>query len=244
MVLQNNTVLITGGSSGVGLELAKKLIEKGNKVIICGRSQKKLDDAKTKRPEIEIFKCDLSKHEECERLAQWVKEKHSDCNILINNAGITHVSEFRNDNEILDKIKLEIHTNVLAPVILTKLFIPIIENNPNPKLINISSLLAYVPKAEYPFYSSTKAALHSFTQTLRMQMKKSKVDVLEVFLPSVDTPFHKGKTPKKSISVKQAIHEMIRGIERGDLEIRVGMSKLLYLMSRIAPKFTLKKVNN
>lgn len=163
---------------------------------------------------------------------------------MINNAGITHVSEFRNDNEILDKIKLEIHTNVLAPVILTKLFIPIIENNPNPKLINISSLLAYVPKAEYPFYSSTKAALHSFTQTLRMQMKKSKVDVLEVFLPSVDTPFHKGKTPKKSISVKQAIHEMIRGIERGDLEIRVGMSKLLYLMSRIAPKFTLKKVNN
>ena len=185
MILQNNTILITGGSSGIGLELAKRLIEKNNKVIICSRSKDKLEKAKT-----------------------------------------------------------EIHTNLLAPIILTKLFIPILEKNPKPKLINITSGLAYVPKADYPFFNATKSALHSFTQTLRMQMDKSAIDILEVFLPPVDTPFHKGNPPKKVITVEKAVDKMISGIEKGEIEIRVGITKLIYLISRIAPKFASKKVNN
>jgi len=244
MILQNNTILITGGSSGVGLELVNKFIEKNNKVIICGRSKEKLENAKIKYPDIEIFQCDLSKQKECEDLSQFVQEKHPDCNILINNAAIVHIANFCKDEEILKKIKIEIHTNLLAPVILTKLFIPIIKNNPNPKIINITSALAYVPKADYPIYNATKSALHLFTQTLRIQMEKSTIDILEVFLPSVDTPFHKGKTPKKAISTKQAVGEIISGIEKEKIEIRVGISKLLYILNRIAPKFALKKVNS
>jgi len=244
MVLQNNTILITGGSSGIGLELAKRLIEKDNKVIICGRSKEKLESAKTKYPGIEIFQCDLSKQEDCEGLSDWVQEKYPDCNILINNAAIVHTADFRNDERILEKIKTEIHTNLLAPIILTKLFIPILENNPNPKLINVTSALAYVPKADYPFYNATKSALHLFTQTLRLQMNKFTIDILEVFLPAVDTPFHKGNPPKKVITVEKAVDKMINGIEKGEIEIRVGIAKLIFLMSRIAPKFALKKVNN
>jgi uncharacterized oxidoreductase len=244
MILQNNTILITGGSSGIGLELAKRLIEKNNKVIICSRSKEKLEKAKVKYPDIEIFQCDLSKEKECERLTHWIKETHKECNILINNAAIVHITNFYKDEKILEKAKTEIHTNLLAPIILTKLFIPILEKNPKPKLINITSGLAYVPKADYPFYNATKSALHSFTQTLRMQMDKSAIDILEVFLPPVDTPFHKGNPPKKVINVEKAVEKMISGIEKGEIEIRVGITKLIYLMSRIAPKFALKKVNN
>lgn len=244
MILQNNTILITGGSSGIGLELAKRLIEKNNKVIICSRSKDKLEKAKVKYPDIEIFQCDLSKEKECERLTHWIKETHKECNILINNAAIVHITNFYKDEKILEKAKTEIHTNLLAPIILTKLFIPILEKNPKPKLINITSGLAYVPKADYPFYNTTKSALHSFTQTLRIQMDKSAIDILEVFLPPVDTPFHKGNPPKKVITVEKAVDKMISGIEKGEFEIRVGITKLIYLMSRIAPKFALKKVNN
>ena len=244
MILQNNTILITGGSSGIGLELAKRLIEKNNKVIICSRSKDKLEKAKVKYPDIEIFQCDLSKEKECERLTHWIKETHKECNILINNAAIVHITNFYKDEKILEKAKTEIHTNLLAPIILTKLFIPILEKNPKPKLINITSGLAYVPKADYPFYNATKSALHSFTQTLRMQMDKSAIDILEVFLPPVDTPFHKGNPPKKVITVEKAVDKMISGIEKEEIEIRVGITKLIYLISRIAPKFASKKVNN
>ena len=244
MVLQNSTILITGGSSGIGLELAKRLIEKNNKVLICGRSEKKLEIAKKKHPEIEIFQCDLSKESECERLRHWIQEKQPECNVLINNAAIVHVADFYKDETILEKANAEIHANILAPIILSKLFIPIIEKNTNPKIINITSGLAYIPKADYPFYSATKAALHSFTQTLRMQMTKSAIDILEVFLPPVDTPFHKGNPPKKVITAEKAVEGMIKGIEKGEIEIRVGITKLIYLMSRIAPNFALKKINS
>ena len=218
MVLQKNTILITGGSSGIGLALAKRLIKKNNKVLICSRSKEKLEKAKTNYPAIEILQCDLSKEKECERLALWIQEKHPECNILINNAAIVHIADFYKDEKILEKANAEIHTNLLAPIILSKLFIPILEKNPNPKLINITSGLAYIPKADYPFYNATKAALHSFTQVLRMQMKESAIGIIEVFPPVVDTPFHKGNPPPKAISAEKAVDKMINDIEKPKLK--------------------------
>jgi uncharacterized oxidoreductase len=235
---------VFGGSSGIGLELSKRLIEKKNKVLICSRSKEKLEKAKTKLPDVEVFQCDLSKQNECEQLTHWIQEKHPKCNILINNAAIVHIADFYKDEKILEKANAEINTNLLAPIILSKLFIPILEKKPKPKLINITSGLVYIPKTTYPFYNATKAALHSFTQILRMQLEKSTIDILEVFLPPVNTPFHKGNPPKKVISVEKAVNEMITGIEKGEIEIRVGITKLLYIMYRIAPKFALKKVNS
>lgn len=244
MVLQKNTILITGGSSGIGLELAKRLIEKNNKVLICGRSNEKLEEAKMNYPAVEIFQCDLSKEKECERLIDWIKEKHPECNILINNAAVVHVADFYKDEKIIEKANAEIQTNLLAPIVLSKLFIPILEKNPNPKLINITSGLVYVSKTIYPFYNATKAALHSFTQVLRIQMEKSAINIIEVFFPPVDTPFHKGNPPAKVISAEKAVDAMIIGIEKGEIEILVGITKLLYIMSRIAPKFILRKINS
>ncbi|MCL4116120.1 UNVERIFIED_CONTAM: hypothetical protein GTU68_047801 [Idotea baltica] len=242
MLLQGNTILITGGSSGIGLELAKRLSQKENKIIICSRSLEKLQSAKFNG--IEIFQCDVSKEAECLQLSNWVKENHPECNVLINNAAITHATNFYDDAAILKKLDTEMSTNFLAPVHLTKHFISILEKNNRPSIINITTGLVYAPRAIYPFYNATKAALHSFTQILRIQMNKRNFEIIEVMFPAVDTPWHKGNAPHIAISAENAVDEMIFSIEKGQLEIKVGKVKLLHLISRIAPKFALKKINN
>ena len=244
-MLQNNTVLITGGSSGIGLELAKTLSGKNNKVIICGRSKEKLELTKIKIPEISIYQCDLAKQEECEKLAGWVKEHYPQCNILINNAALVNITQFYEDEMAIEKADYEMRTNFMAPVILSKLLIPVLEKNTNPKLINVTTGLVYTPKAVYPFYNATKAALHSFTQVLRLQMEKvSKLSIVEVMFPAVDTPWHNGNVPKIAITVEDAVNEMIEKLEKGEEEIKIAKVNLIYKMSRLAPKFALKKINS
>jgi len=217
MKLKNNTIIITGGSSGIGLELTKRLC-KTNTVLICGRSLEKLEHAKEKFPEIEIFQCDISKKSECNRLVLWLEEHYSRLNILINNAAITHHTNFKDDLMAVEHAELEIQTNLLAPIILSKKLIPILEKNKNAKLINVTTGLVYVPRA-------------------------IPIAVTEVLFPAVDTPWHKGKAPKIAISVEAAVAEMIQGLEKGKREIRVGKVKMLRLISRIAPSFALKTIN-
>lgn len=244
MVLQHKTVLITGGSSGVGLELAKKLLERKNKVLICGRSLEKLLRAKKQLPDLYYLQCDLSRLSDCERLQNWVREEHPDCNVLINNAAIVHAENFFHDDEILEKAEAEIQTNLMAPIRLSKLFVPILNNNDHPAIITITTGLVYVPRSMYPFYNATKAALHSFVQVLRSQSTETQIDVIEVQLPAVDTPWHQGNPPDIAIPVEEAVRKMIKGIEHGDNEVRVGKVKLLYLLSRIAPNFAFRKLNS
>jgi uncharacterized oxidoreductase len=244
MKLKGNTILITGGSSGIGLETAKYLANNGNTIIICGRSKEKLESAKKLIPSLHTYQCDISSISECERLFNYIKKSFPECNILINNAAIVNKTNFLSDGEILAKAELEMKTNYLGPIALTKLFIPMLEQNPNSKIIYITTGLVYSPKAVYPIYCSTKAALHSFIQTLRIQMKDCKVRIIEVLMPAVDTPFHDGNPPKIAITTEKAVKEMIIGLEKGDTEIKVAGIKLLYLISRLAPSFALKKIND
>lgn len=244
MKLKNNTVLITGGSSGIGLELARILVAKQNKVIICGRSEQKLNQAKNEIPELETYQCDLSDKRQCKQLADWINEKHSDLNILVNNAAIVNRTNFVDDSQSLEKLESEVQTNLFAPVRLTKLMYPVLNKNTNSAVINITTGLIYTPRAIYPFYNATKAALHSFTQVLRFQMNGSNCKVIEVMFPAVDTPWHNGNPPKIAITVDKAVSEMIEGLEKGKLEIRVAGVKKLYLLSRMMPNFALKKINS
>ncbi|MDH5681466.1 MAG: SDR family NAD(P)-dependent oxidoreductase [Spirochaetota bacterium] len=244
MNLKENTVLITGGSSGIGLELAKVLTEKQNKVIICGRSLEKLEQAKKLIPSLSIIRCDISRPDERNRLLSWVLENHPRCNILINNAAIVHNTNFVSDQEMISKAELETQINFIAPVALTKLFFPLINRNINPTMIYITTGLVYAPKAVYPIYNATKSALHSFVQTLRLQLKDQPINILEVLMPAVDTPWHKGNVPKIAISAEKAVEEMCRKLNKDKKEIRIGKVNLLYLVSRIAPAFALKKINS
>ncbi|MDN3669717.1 SDR family NAD(P)-dependent oxidoreductase [Echinicola jeungdonensis] len=242
MNLQNNTILITGGSSGIGLELAKSLAKK-NKILICGRSKGKLEEAKAQIPGSDIFPCDLSLDLDRKNLFEWVKEKHPECNMLVNNAALVHRTHFARDEQMQDKAGLEIQTNLVAPIMLTKLFLPLLEQKKYAGIVNITSGLVYAPKREYPIYNCTKAGLHSFTQTLRMQLGKSGIKIIEVLMPVVDTPWHDGKVPKMAISAEEAVGIMIKGLAQDETEIRVGKVKLLYWLNRIAPKIASKVIN-
>ncbi|HEY1055720.1 MAG TPA: SDR family NAD(P)-dependent oxidoreductase, partial [Emticicia sp.] len=244
-MLTNNTIHITGGSSGVGLELARRLIEKGNKVLICGRSKEKLEEAKRLLPQVQIFSCDISSENECVLLYDWVKNHYPSCNILVNNAAIVYNTSLLIDDQAIEKANDEFQTNILAPIRLSKLFLPLLLNNPDAKIINISTGLIYAPRAAYPFYNATKAALHSFTQTLRLQLMNQPIKIIEVLLPVVDTPWHKGNPPKIAIPAEKAVAEVFRKLEKGNsLEIRIGGVKILYWLSRIAPGFAMRKINS
>jgi uncharacterized oxidoreductase len=243
MKLENNTVLITGGSSGIGLELSKVLIQKGNKVIICGKSNEKLNAAQNVEPKLITYQCDLSDSLQCEDLAERIKQNHPELNILINNAAIVNKIDFINEETAMELAENEYQTNLIAPIRLIKLLYKTLSANDSSAIINITTGLIYAPRVIYPFYNSSKSGLHSFTQTLRIRLKDEKTKVYEVMFPAVDTPWHQGKPPKIAISVGKAVSEMLKGLEKGKSEIRIGGAKILYLASRIAPGFALKKVN-
>lgn len=244
MKLKNNTVLITGGSSGIGFELSKVLIQNGNTVIICGKSNEKLIAAKKAEPKLITYQCDLANAKECEELVERIKVDHPKLNIVVNNAAIVNKIDFLKDEKAFELAENEYQANLFAPIRLIKLLYNTINVNESPAIINITTGLIYAPRAIYPFYNSSKSALHSFTQTLRICLKNEKTEVIEVMFPAVDTPWHKGTPPKIAIGVEEAVSQMIKGLEKRKPEIRVGGAKILYLMSRIAPGFTLKKVNS
>jgi len=244
MKLENNTVLVTGGSSGIGLELSKVLIQKGNKVIICGRSNEKLSKAKIQEPKLTTYQCDLSNSRECADFSKIISENHPDLNILINNAAIVNKTDFLSTDGIIEMAESEMETNFMAPLRLIHFLNPILQKNNNPAIINITTGLVYTPRADYPFYNATKAALHSFTQVLRKQTENSKIKIVEVMFPAVNTPWHKGKPPKIAIPTYKAVNEMLKGLDKNKKEIRVAGAKMLYMVSRIAPRLAFSKVNS
>lgn len=243
MDLLDNTILITGGSSGIGLELARRLIAKQNRVLICGRTLSKLERAKEEIPSLHYLQCDISKPEECEKLRNWIQTDHPECNILINNAAIVTRKNFHDDDKAIQHADAEIATNLMAPIRLSKLLSPIISNNNQPGIINITTGLAFVPRTSYPFYCATKAALHSFTQVLRSQSEQRKINIKEVMFPAVDTPWHNGNAPSIAISPEEAVNEMLEKLAKGDDEIHIGKVKWLYRLSRLAPNFAFRKLN-
>ena len=242
-MLTQNTIVITGGSSGIGLELARKLIAQKNTVIICGRSEQKLADAAHQIPWLVTYTCDISDPDACRRFYKWIEDNYPACNMLINNAAIAHTADFLKDDNAIEKATEEFQTNILAPIRLTKLFAPLLLKNNRSMLINISTGLVYAPKASYPFYNATKAALHSFTQTLRMQTSKSPLQIIEVLLPVVDTPWHKGPVPKTAITALQATEKILAGIQKGKTEIRIAKVALLYWIARLSPSLAIKIIN-
>ena len=239
-MLKGNTILITGGSSGVGLELAARLSCMGNQVLICGRSAEKLRIAQEQIPGVQTFCCDLGLVSGREQLYRHVLERFPQCTMLINNAAIVHRISFAGEEHAFGRAEEEFAVNLLAPIHLCKLFLPLFQQNKG-HIINISTGLIYAPRASYPFYNATKAALHAFTQVLRMQVPSIRVS--EVMLPVVDTPWHGGQVPASAISAEKAVKGILRGLRSGGPEIRVGKVKLLYFISRIWPALAVRIVN-
>ena len=186
MDLTGNTVLVTGGASGIGLAFARRFLDAGNTVIICGRRESTLREAQQAHPGLEARVCDLARPSEREALVSWATREFPSVNVLINNAGIQRRVRLE-DQEPWDDTGEEIAINLEAPIHLTRLLLPHLVHQPRPAIVNVTSGLAFAPLARTPVYSATKAALHSFTLSLRHQLKDTRVRVIEIAPPAVDT---------------------------------------------------------
>ena len=231
MNISDNTILITGGGTGIGLAIVEAFLEKNNKVIICGRRESVLKDVKKKYPEVEYLVTDLRKPDQVRLLYQWTVKKFPDVNILINNAGIQRAFSFNNP-ESLEDITEEIEINISSPVQLCSLFVKNFISKKESAIVNVSSGLGFAPLAFMPVYCATKAALHSFTMSMRHQLKSTSVNVIELIPPIVDTDLDQGRRGKRGevdrgIDPEIVAKALVKGMETDDPEIIVGMAKNL-----------------
>ena len=233
MNISGNTILITGGTSGIGLALAEKFVQEGNTVIITGRRINRLDEIRHRIPEIIIKESDVNDDLQRVQLLEWVSEYHPDLNILINNAGVQLITDF---NQPLDlaRVRLETETNFIAPLHLSSLFIPILTNKPNAAIINISSGLAFTPIALMAVYCATKAAIHSLSLSLRFQLKHTGIKVFEIAPPSVDTELGHDRRQDKSeshggIPVDVFVEGALKAIANDEYEAAIGQAEGLRL---------------
>ena len=197
MNISGNTILITGGATGIGFSLAEAFVKAENEVIICGRTGAKLEEARKNLPQIHTILCDLSKEGDRKHLYDQTRSNFKSINILINNAGIQRVIDFKKGTEELFDGEDEIEINLKAYVHLSAYFIPLFLERKEAAIINISSGLGFVPIAIMPVYSATKAAIHSFSMSLRYQLRNTPIRVFEVIPPTVNTDLDKGARERR-----------------------------------------------
>lgn len=244
MKLSGNTILITGGGTGIGLAFAKAFVDAGNKVIITGRRQEKLDEAKAKVPGVTAVKGDVGSAAGVKALAAVIKSDHKDVNVLMNNAGVMTYRNLTKVEDDLEAFTAEIDTNLSGPIRLTSALMSQLKEKKG-TIINVSSGLAYVPLTAAPIYCATKAGLHSYTLALRHQLASTGVEVIEVAPPAVKTELADIPTDQKGFTVittDDLIAHVMKGLKNGDLEIRTGQSNQLHWMGRIAPAFITKQL--
>jgi uncharacterized oxidoreductase len=187
MRISGNTILITGGTSGIGRALAEQLHACGNRVIITGRRKRLLDEITGAHPGMQSIEADLQDVHHVEALAKAVQDRHPELNVLVNNAGISRQEELGTDPWDFSVAESIIRTNVLSVIQLTALLLPTLRRAPNAAIITTSSGLAFVPRANFPTYCASKAFIHSWIQSLRVQLKLTGIEILELIPPYVQT---------------------------------------------------------
>jgi uncharacterized oxidoreductase len=245
MQLKGKTILITGGASGLGFESAKQFLALGAKVIICGRNQTKLDQAKKMLPALTVIKADVSDPEDI----RWLFEKISELggiDILYNNAGVgTPPLNLATANEQhYQDAAYEMNINYLGVIRLNNLFMDMLKGRKEAAIINTTSVLSYLPAVVAPTYSATKAALRFYTESLRTHLEfiGSRVKVFELLPPLVETDMTESLDEKK-MSAEKVIKILVSEISKNQYTIRVGPTKVLYLMNRFFPKFAFNLLN-
>jgi len=235
MRLRGKTVLVTGGTSGIGLELVYQLLERSNEVVVLARSQHKMNLIKKHVGPLQTYQCDLSQRHQVETVMDDIIANHPNISVLINNAGVQFTPTFISEHFDYNSIGFEITTNLTAPLWLTSLLLAgTLLQQDEALIVNVSSGLVFAPKMESAVYCATKAALHSVSQSLRYQLEATSVDVVEAILPLVDTPMTYGRGTGK-MAAHQVAMEIVEGIEAGRDEIYVGKARMLPLMMRLAP---------
>jgi uncharacterized oxidoreductase len=247
MKLQDNTVLITGGTSGFGHEFASRLIDLGNTVIITGRDEAKLELTKTKLPQIHTFQSDVSDPEAILQLFEKVTTQFPNLNVLINNAGEMRKINLQDPSIDLHDITREVEINLMGPIRMVQAFLPHLKKQPSAAILNVTSGLALVPFPLSPIYGATKSGLRSYTQSLRVQLKNTSIKVFELIAPGSKTPLNDkfanvdGFDDKMLMEPDKLIAAAIKGLQKDTYEIYPGIAAVMKIVSRIAPGFLLKQ---
>jgi uncharacterized oxidoreductase len=240
------TVLITGGTSGIGMELARHLIAQGNTVIVTGRDLDKLEVAQRAMPGLHAFQSDVSDPASIESLFETVSARFPMLNTLVNNAGTMRNIKLARQNRLSD-LTAEVDGNLKGPMWMVQAFLPLLLRQKNSLIVNVSSGLAFIPFPAAPIYSASKAALHAYTQCLRAQLADTCVSVVELAPPGTETPLFRGEFAEemkgeKGMNVSVLARRAIAGIEAGKTEIRPGVSNVLKIASRVAPHFMFRQM--
>ncbi len=239
MNLTGRTILITGGSAGIGLAFALKFVELGNEVIVTGRRQAVLDEVKAKYPKLHTIQSDVANRAQIAALAVRIKADFPKLDVLMNNAGIMIHRNLKTPSADVAELMTEMNINVGGVIGMTSAFIDILTANKG-TLINVSSALAFVPLPSAPIYSATKAAIHSYTQSLRFQLEETGVEVIELMPPAVKTDLT-GDLPEGNgvtlMTTDELVKQSFASFKAGGLEVRPGQAKQLAFMRRLAPDF-------
>jgi len=221
MKISNNKILITGGATGIGLGLTEQFLKENNTVIICGRRASALKEVTDKFPSVITKVCDLTVATDREELFKWVTEKHSDLNVLVNNAGIQQWMNIT-DADFFTRAKDEITTNIEAPLHLTSLFIKLKSLT---TVINVTSGLSFVPLTKTPVYSATKAFFHSFTLSLRHLLKEKNIEVIEMIPPALNTDLGGKGLHDHAPPVSDFVASVFEQMKQGKTELTFGFSE-------------------
>jgi uncharacterized oxidoreductase len=226
MDVTGNTVLVTGGGTGIGLALAEAFAARGNQVIICGRRREKLEEAAARIPGLATRACDLSRPGERRRLAEWATARFPDLDVLVNNAGVQNAVDLLAGERDLPLAEEEVAVNLIAPLHLTALLVPHLAARPRAAVVNISSGLAFTPLAMAPVYCATKAAIHSLSLSLRHQLRDTPVRVFEAAPPIVETELGRAHRRGRRIEADMTPGEVAAGVldamERDTYEVALG----------------------
>ena len=223
MKSSGNTILITGGGTGIGLALAARFLRQGNEVIICGRRLEKLSEAQRQQPGLHFYRCDVSQESGRLDLFQRVTHDFPKMNVLLNNAGMW-VPTPLDRAEAWPEVQLQLQTNLGATIHLTQLFAQHLAQQSAPVVFVTTSGLAHIPRAAAPVYCATKAALHSYALTLRQQLKALQIEVIEICPPHVDTDLGAPGINKAGIPVDTFADAVMDELRKGTLEITYGYS--------------------
>lgn len=243
MNLSDNTVLVTGGATGIGLAIAERFLQAGSDVIVCGRRDDKLREVKARHPGIHTRSCDVAKEEDREALAEAIVKDFPRLNVLVNNAGIQRQVRFLSDPEAWRQRRQEIAINFEAPLHLSALFLAHLQKQPRAAIVNVSSGLAFVPAVFAPVYSATKAALHSFSMSLRQDLARTSVQVIEIVPPAVNTDLGGVGLHTQGVPLDEFADAVMKRVAEGELEVGYGFSETSRRASREALDERFRRLN-
>lgn len=243
MNINNNTVLITGAGSGIGLEIAKSLLNKKNTILLVGRNEEKLKQASAALDGAAWYVCDIADESAVAALVDEVLHRHPQLNILVNNAGYAGIMPIGSGTALVNNARREINTNYLATLNITEKFLPHLLNQPNAAIINNSSITGLAPSLALPTYSISKAALHAYTCLLRLSLQDKGIKVFELMPPLVDTAFAQAIDMPGKLKPEEVADALITAMEMDIVEVHLGVGKELHQLYQQHPEQAILAMN-